>query len=144
TDVIVGFPGETEDEFDETYRFIERVGFYELHGFRYSKRTGTPAASMPGQLTEREKAHRSQILIELGDRLAADYRRAHIGRHTTVLTEEYKTIGGVRYLTGHTPEYICVGIRDGAQGTNRLVSGIYGDPADAEILTFLPDTDAVK
>ncbi|MCR4596930.1 MAG: tRNA (N(6)-L-threonylcarbamoyladenosine(37)-C(2))-methylthiotransferase MtaB [Lachnospiraceae bacterium] len=144
TDVIVGFPGETEAEFDETYRFIERVGFYELHVFRYSKRSGTPAASMPGQLTEREKAHRSRILIELGDRLAADYRHAHIGRHTTVLTEEYTTIGGVRYLTGHTPEYICVGLKDGTQGPNSLVSGIYGDPVDAEILTLLPDTDAVK
>ena len=139
TDVIVGFPGETEEEFEETYRFIERVGFYELHVFKYSRRTGTPAASMPGQLTEREKGRRSEILIELGDRLAQDYRRAHIGRRATVLTEEYKDIDGVRYLTGHTPEYICVGIRDGEQGPNQLVSGVYGNPAGPEILTFLPD-----
>lgn len=142
TDVIVGFPGETEEEFEETYRFIERVRFYELHVFKYSRRTGTPAATMPGQLTEREKARRSEILIELGDRLAMDYRRAHIGRHTTVLTEEYKDIDGVRYLTGHTPEYICVGIPNGEQGPNQLVSGVYGDPADPEILTFLPDPGA--
>lgn len=144
TDVIVGFPGETEDEFEETYRFIERVRFYELHVFKYSKRTGTPAATMPGQLTEREKARRSEILIELGNRLAADYRRAHIGHRTTVLTEEYKMIDGIRYLIGHTPEYICAGIRSGQPGPNHLVDGIYGDPLDPEILLFLPDTGASK
>lgn len=144
TDVIVGFPGETEDEFEETYRFIERVGFYELHVFKYSKRTGTPAAQMPGQLTEREKARRSEILIELGHRLAEEYRRSHKGQSAVVLTEEYKTIDGVGYLIGHTPEYICAAVPEDAADPNQLVRGTFGDILDPETVLFLPDSDALK
>ena len=152
TDVIVGFPGETEEEFTETYEFIERVHFYELHVFKYSKRNGTRAAVMPGQIPERIKAERSDLLIELGDRLSHEYRQAHIGKSASLLTEEYKIIDGTEYLIGHTPEYICAGIPkdelkitgadispcDDKDNTNRIFTGTFGDPLTPQIMQFIP------
>ncbi len=152
TDVIVGFPGETDEEFTETYEFIERVHFYELHVFKYSKRNGTKAAVMPGQIPERLKAERSDLLIELGDRLSHEYMLAHTGKRASLLTEEFKVIDGTEYLIGHTPEYICAGIPkaqidltgvdipagDRSIVQNRIFDGTFGDLAAPKIMLFTP------
>ena len=110
TDVIVGFPGETEVEFSETVSFLEKVKFYELHVFKYSRRKGTVADRMEGQLTEKQKAARSDVLLELDDRLSADYRRSYVGKKVKILTEENVTIDGVTYITGFTDTYVKVAV----------------------------------
>ncbi|MFA5867515.1 MAG: MiaB/RimO family radical SAM methylthiotransferase [Actinomycetota bacterium] len=104
TDVIVGFPGETDEEFRNTYRFIEEIKPARLHVFRYSKRAGTPAADMPGQVTAAAKAERSEALRELSGRLEADYRKMFVGRELEILVE--KASGG--RLTGTSENYLTV------------------------------------
>ena len=106
TDVIVGFPGETQEEFRETEAFVRRVNFYEMHIFKYSKRQGTRAAAMDGQLTEAEKSRRSMILSEAEREMSHDYRTGWLGREAEVLFEEKKEIDGKIYWIGHTPQYI--------------------------------------
>ena len=110
TDVIVGFPQETEEEYEQSYEFVKKVGFYELHVFKYSKRDGTVAARLPGQITEKIKNERSAKMIALGDEMSVDYRISRLGSRVTVIPEEYKTIDGTEYLCGFTPEYICAAI----------------------------------
>lgn len=124
TDVIVGFPGETEDEFAQTVEFLEKVKFYELHVFKYSRRKGTAADRMPGQLTEKIKSERSDILLELDDRLSADYRKSYVGKKIKVLTEENVTIDGITYMTGFTDTYVKAAVRQKAGHeilSNRLI-----------------------
>ena len=106
TDVIVGFPGETEEEFDITQQFVQSVRFYEMHIFKYSKRKGTRAAQMDGQLTEAEKGRRSAILAEVEKQMSHAYRTSLIGSDAEVLFEEKKEIGGKVYWVGHTPQYV--------------------------------------
>ena len=106
TDVIVGFPGETQEEFRETEAFVRRVNFYEMHIFKYSKRQGTRAAVMDGHLTEAEKSRRSMILSEAEREMSHDYRTGWLGREAEVLFEEKKEIDGKIYWIGHTPQYI--------------------------------------
>lgn len=106
TDVIVGFPGETEEEFCQTENFLRRVGFYEMHIFKYSKRKGTRAAEMEGQLTEAGKALRSDRLIKLEREMSRAYRESFIGQQEQVLFEEIVTIEGKNWWVGHTPHYI--------------------------------------
>ena len=106
TDVIVGFPGETEEEFEETVRFLERVKFYETHVFRYSRRTGTVADKMPDQIPEAVKAARSARLLELNAANKAAFERGLIGREREVLLEEPVPERGEAYWTGFTPEYV--------------------------------------
>lgn len=130
TDVIVGFPGETQEEFAQTVEFLEKVKFYELHVFKYSRRKGTVADKMPGQLTEKEKAARSDVLLELDDRLSADYRRRFVGRRVKVLTEENMTVDGITYMTGFTDTYVKVAIEQKAGNeitSNRLIDVIVTD-----------------
>ncbi len=110
TDVIVGFPGETEDEFKRSYEFVKEIGFYELHVFKYSKRSGTRAAKMPDQVSAQDKQKRSDALIALGNEMAEEYRKAHIGRTLSVLIEEQITMDGQEYWTGFSKEYIRVNI----------------------------------
>lgn len=110
TDVIVGFPGETEAEFQESYDFVDKVDFYETHIFKYSKREGTKAASMPDQVDERIKAQRSARLIELGEKKRKAYEKKFIGRTVEVLVEEDAVIGGKNVQTGHTKEYIKIAL----------------------------------
>jgi len=110
TDVIVGFPGETEEEFRQTERFLRQVGFYEMHIFKYSRRHGTRAAHMEGQLTEAQKAVRSDRLMELGREMSCAYRRNFAGTVQEVLFEEPFTRGGKTYWAGHTPNYIRVAV----------------------------------
>ena len=106
TDVIVGFPGETEEEFRITEQFVKSVHFYEMHIFKYSKREGTRAALMEGQLTEAEKGRRSAILAAAERQMSNAYRASFIGREAQVLFEEKKEKDGKTYWVGHTPQYV--------------------------------------
>ena len=106
TDVIVGFPGETEAEFQESYDFVDKVDFYETHIFKYSKREGTKAASMPDQVDEQIKAQRTARLIELGEKKRKAYEKKFIGRTVEGLVEEDADIDGKNVQTGQTKEYI--------------------------------------
>lgn len=108
TDVIVGFPGETEEEFAITKSFLEDIQFFEMHIFKYSKRKNTPAATMPGQLTDQQKAKRSDILEQLQIKHSTEFRSFYVGKTVEVLFEERKQIGGASYWVGHTPEYVRV------------------------------------
>lgn len=110
TDVIVGFPGETQEEFDITYEYLKQIKFYELHVFKYSRRKGTMADKMPDQVDEQIKSARSDRLLELDDRLSAQYREKYIGQDICVLTEEVNVIEGTAYMTGFTPTYVKVAI----------------------------------
>lgn len=110
TDVIVGFPGETQEEFDITYEYLKQIKFYELHVFKYSRRKGTMADKMPDQVDEQIKSARSDRLLELDDRLSTQYREKYIGQDICVLTEEVNVIEGTAYMTGFTPTYVKVAI----------------------------------
>lgn len=106
TDVIVGFPGETEEEFRITEEFVRKVNFYEMHIFKYSKRQGTKAAAMESQITESEKSRRSAILAQAEKEMSHAFRAGYRNREVTVLFEEKKEIDGTMYWVGHTPQYI--------------------------------------
>ena len=113
TDVIVGFPGETEEEFRQTMAFCETIGFARMHVFPFSPREGTPAAVMEDQIPEHVKADRVKRLIALGDALARKYYESFLGRSVPVLLEERAADGS---MTGYTPEYIHVSVPDGPAG----------------------------
>ena len=106
TDVIVGFPQESEEEFQKSYDFVDGIHFYETHIFKYSRRQGTKAAAMDGQLTEAEKARRSEKMIEMHHRHASDYEKSMIGKELEVLIEEDYTNDGRTWYLGHSREYI--------------------------------------
>ena len=106
TDVIVGFPQESEEEFQKSYDFVDGIHFYETHIFKYSRRQGTKAAAMDGQLTEAEKARRSEKMIEMHHRHASDYEKSMIGKELEVLIEEEYTNDGRTWYLGHSCEYI--------------------------------------
>lgn len=122
TDVIVGFPGETEEEYARSKAFIEEVGFYETHVFKYSKREGTRAAVMEDQVPESVKAKRSNELIELGRRKQAEYEEALIGTVQEVLIEEEIWHEGGRYQTGFTREYVKIGQKMTENRVNQIVN----------------------
>lgn len=123
TDVIVGFPGETEEEFAVTEKFLEQVHFYEMHIFKYSKRQGTRAAVMEHQLTDAEKTKRSNRLMQLEHKMSEEYRRSFIGSEVEVLFEEEKEIDGCIYQTGHTRQYIKVVKQTRENLSNCIVKG---------------------
>lgn len=104
TDVIVGFPGETEQEFNKTYQFLKDVDFYKMHIFKYSPRNGTVAAKMPNQIDGNIKEKRSNQLIELSDENENKHNEKYIGKTIDVLFEEYEN----GYFKGHTTNYIVV------------------------------------
>lgn len=110
TDVIVGFPGETEEEFTATVEFLKDICFYETHVFKYSRRKGTKADRMPDQIPEQIKNQRSDVLLALTEKNSGEYRKKLLGRTVKVLLEEESTIGGTTYLTGHTREYVKVAV----------------------------------
>ena len=110
TDVIVGFPGETEEDFQASFDFVDKVDFYETHIFKYSKREGTKAASMPDQVDEQVKAERSARLIALGEKKRKAYEERFIGKTVEVLVEEDAVIDGKKVQTGHTKEYIKIAL----------------------------------
>ena len=104
TDVIVGFPGETEEEFNKTYEFLKEIKFYKMHVFKYSPRSGTVAAKMPNQIDGNVKEERSNKLIELSDKNEKEYNQQYIGKEVEVLLEEREG----EYLKGHTTNYMVV------------------------------------
>lgn len=111
TDIIAGFPGETEEEFEETLSFAERTAFYDMHIFKYSRREGTRAAAMEGQIPEKKKAERSEKLIALAEKLSERYREGFIGKKLDILIEETVQIGEQTYQVGHTREYVKVAVK---------------------------------
>ncbi len=130
TDVIVGFPGETEEDFEESFRFIREIGFYELHVFKYSRRQGTAADRMDGQLTDRIKSSRSDRLLALEKEMSDAFRRRFLDRTEKVILEQLITLDGKQYLTGFNPEYVkfLVPIDDpeAAKGKIGEISGVKG------------------
>lgn len=127
TDVIVGFPGETEEEFEATRGFLQRIHFFEIHIFKYSLRKGTRAAQMEHQIPEGAKARRSEVLFEDLSAMNREYLEWHIGRELEVLMEEEVSFGGKRYFLGHTKEYVKAAVllpeAGGGELENKLVRG---------------------
>ena len=123
TDVIVGFPQETEEDFEESYEFVKKIHFYETHIFKYSRRHGTKAASMDGQLTEAAKAQRSDRMLELHEIRAREYEEAMIGKKMELLLEEEIEIDGRPWYVGHSREYVrAVVSKTDAHRVNDLVT----------------------
>lgn len=122
TDVIVGFPQESEEEFRKSYDFVDSIRFYGTHIFKYSRRQGTKAAAMDGQLTEAEKSFRSEKMIELHHRHAGDYEKSMLGKNLEVLIEEEYTKDGRTWYLGHSREYIKTAVpKSEAYGVNDIV-----------------------
>lgn len=136
TDVIVGFPGETEEEFEQTKAYLEHIHFYEMHIFKYSKRKGTRAAVMPDQIDEQIKAARSEKLIALGHDMSKDFRKFYIGKNEEVLFEEKAVIGDKEYFVGYTKEYVKVAKKTDENLENQIVSGRISGMLTDEILLF--------
>ena len=113
TDIIVGFPGETKEEFEKTYEFLKQIKFYKMHVFPYSIRKGTKAAEMPNQIDGAEKERRSKRLIELSNQNELDYNNTYIGKEVEVLIEEDSK--------GHTANYILVKVENAQTNENDIV-----------------------
>lgn len=133
TDVIVGFPQETEEEFAQTIEFLKRIHFYEMHVFKYSRRAGTRAADMPGQLTENQKGQRSDVLLKLDQEMSLEYRKSFLGEEKEVLMEEKIVIDGTEYLVGHTREYVKAAIpwEEGKKGA--MITGTMAPMLNDEV-----------
>ncbi len=123
TDIIVGFPGETEEEFEQTAAFLEKIQLYEMHIFKYSKRKGTKAALMPGQVPGSKQTERSGRLLALEREQSKAFRSAYIGKEEEVLFEDAKEIGGKRYQIGHAREYVRVAKQTNEDLSNRMLTG---------------------
>lgn len=108
TDIIVGFPGETAEEFNITKENLERINLYEMHIFKYSKRNGTVAYSMPNQVSDKDKEERSSILIDMAKKHKEEYERSFRGDSLQVLVEEYVEENGIYYMKGHTERYMLI------------------------------------
>ena len=133
TDVIVGFPGETDEEFDKTRQFLEKVHFYEMHIFRYSRRKGTRADKMENQIPEETKAQRSSVLSSLESQMTKEFRTKWTGACVKVLLEERQEINGVSYMVGHTPEYIKCAIETDAPD-NTIIDAIIEGELTADVM----------
>jgi threonylcarbamoyladenosine tRNA methylthiotransferase MtaB len=123
TDVIVGFPGETEEEFETTCSFLESIAFYEMHVFKYSKRQGTVAAGLPDQIEDRVKTIRSNRLLQMSAEQSAQYRQSMLGTRVEVLFEEEKVIDGQICQVGFTPTYVKAAVKTGEDLSNKIVQG---------------------
>ena len=134
TDVIVGFPGETDKEFETTKRFLEKVAFSEMHIFKYSKRKGTIAANMENQIAENIKSVRSDKLIELGRELRNRYVESFIGKNRDLLIEEPIEIDGKMYMTGYTKEYVRIAVEGDKSLVNKIVKIKINNRTKNEIL----------
>ncbi len=123
TDVIVGFPGETEEEFEASWAFVEEVNFFETHIFKYSRREGTRAAAMPDQIPEQEKTRRSHILLELDAQRRQEYMESFLGEEKEVLLEEKVELDGKNWWVGYTREYLkAIVPDDGKNRANEMIS----------------------
>ena len=123
TDVIVGFPGETEEEFAVTKEYLKRIHFYEMHIFQYSKREGTKAAVMEHQVPEPVKKERSNILLALEKKMSEEFREYYVGKQVTALMEEAYEFEGETYFTGYTKEYVKIAVKSVADLSNQFVKG---------------------
>lgn len=132
TDVIVGFPGETDEEFEDTRAFVEKVGFYETHIFKYSRRQGTKAAAMKDQVPGEVKTKRSEILLELDRQKRAAYEKLWEGKAVEILVEEEIERDGKKLWTGHTKEYVRAAFAAEEEMSNKIVRKCLG--LDAQIL----------
>lgn len=122
TDVIVGFPGETEEEFVATKKYLEEIHFYEMHIFQYSKREGTKAAVMPNQIPEQVKKVRSNELLALEAKMSEEYRAYYVGKEVTALMEEPWEYEGEQYYVGYTKEYVKVAMKAQSDAANQFVN----------------------
>ena len=123
TDIIVGFPGETEEEFAVTKEYLKRIHFYEMHIFQYSKREGTKAAVMEHQVPEPVKKERSNILLALEKKMSEEFRNYYVGKEKTALLEEELVVDGKTYFTGYTKEYVKIAVKSAADLSNQFVKG---------------------
>ena len=123
TDVIVGFPGETEEEFKITEEYLKKIHFYEMHIFKYSVREGTKAAVMPDQVPEQKKTERSNILLSLEKKMSEEFREYYVGKQVTALMEEAYEFEGETYFTGYTKEYVKIAVKSAADLSNQFVKG---------------------
>lgn len=137
TDVIVGFPGETEEEFAITRKFLKDIHFYEMHVFKYSKRAGTRAAVMEEQIPESVKGVRSDVLLALNEEMSLEYRKLFQGQEKEVLMEEKITIDGMDYLIGHTKEYLKAAIPYEESLKGQMVTGVVGDFINQEVVALV-------
>lgn len=124
TDVIVGFPGETQEEFEQTRKFLESIDFFEMHIFKYSRREGTKAAAMENQIPEQIKSERSDILLKAERSMSHGYRRQWLGKEIQVLIEESVEIDGKKYQIGHTAEYVKAALEAKEDCTGKIVTGM--------------------
>ena len=120
TDIIVGFPGETEEEFNTTYKFLEKIKFYKMHVFKYSQRKGTRATVMPNQVDGSLKEERSRKLIALSNKNEEEYNRSYIGKSVEVLFEDAHVEAGRTYRKGHTTNYIVVKVETEEDWENEI------------------------
>ena len=120
TDVIVGFPGETDEDFEKTYKFLKKIKFYKMHIFKYSPKKGTVAKQMKNQIDGKVKEERSNKLIELSDKNQNEYNEEYIGEEVKVLFEEYKN----GYFKGHTANYIMVNVKEDKINEDKIVNNI--------------------
>ena len=134
TDVIVGFPGETEEEFEATYKFLEDICFYEMHIFKYSKRQGTVAAARKDQVDDRLKTERSNRLLEMEQMQSSRYRKSYIGTNVEALMEEEKMIKGQKYQVGYTKTYVKVAVPVNEDLSNQILEGKAVELLDNEYL----------
>ena len=122
TDIIVGFAGETEEEFAQCKAFLEKIEFFETHIFKFSIRKGTRAAKMENQVPDQIKTKRSNELLALNEKNSVKYLQEHFGKDLEVLMEEEMLIDGEKYFVGHTKEYIRVAVKTEEDFTNRFVT----------------------
>ena len=123
TDVIVGFPGETEEEFELTKKYLEKIHFYEMHIFQYSRREGTKAAVMEHQIPEPVKKARSNELLALEKKMSEQFREYYVGKTETALMEEEFSYNGEEYYTGYTKEYVKIAVKSEKDIANQFVTG---------------------
>ncbi|MBQ8638813.1 MAG: tRNA (N(6)-L-threonylcarbamoyladenosine(37)-C(2))-methylthiotransferase MtaB [Lachnospiraceae bacterium] len=133
TDVIVGFPGETEEEFQTTKAFLEKVHFFEMHIFKYSRRRGTKADRMDNQIPEQVKGVRSDELLALEKQMSEEYRQSLVGRTVQVLLEEEIEIGSEKRMVGHTPEYVRCAVKTQKEA-NEIVTAVCSGLYHGEVL----------
>ena len=124
TDVIVGFPGETEEEFAVTKEYLKRIHFYEMHIFQYSKREGTKCScdGTSGSGTGENKTQ-SNILLALEKKMSEEFREYYVGKQVTALMEEAYEFEGETYFTGYTKEYVKIAVKSAADLSNQFVKG---------------------
>ncbi len=130
TDIIVGFPGETEEEFQTTYEFLNKIQFYKMHVFKYSPRKGTVAANMPNQVDGNKKEERSNLLIELSNQNEHDYNQAYLGKTVAVLLEDREK----EYIKGHTTNYMVVKVKTKKELENTIQNVKITELDDMELI----------